>query len=168
MQNAKDSFFEALRGRLVALNPERTVVVRGVTRPGLVVNENETQSVASTPDCFHMSWTGVTVTEEGALPLLSLSCEVRYCTAGSAMNGGLDRGRALAAMDGELLAILRQCPQNAPKSDYSALAQGGAAVGLGTRVWWSNPTFGPIEDDADQLARVATVQVMSFQEAGER
>ncbi len=167
MQNAKDSFFEALRGRLAVLNPERTVVVRGVTRPGLVVNENETQSIAELPDCFHMSWTGVTVTEEGSLPLISLSCQIRYCTAGSGMNSGLDRGRALASMDGELFAAVRQCPQNAAKSDYSALARGGAVVTMGSRVWWSSPAFGPVEVRADQLVRVATVQVMSFQEAGE-
>jgi hypothetical protein len=84
------------------------------------------------------------------------------------MNGGLDRGRALAAMDGELLGALQQSPQNAVKTDFSALAQDGAVVTMASRVWWSNATFGSMEVRADQLVRVATVQVMSYQEAGER
>ncbi len=46
MQNAKDSFYEVLRARLSALNPERTVAVRGVTRPGVLVDENELQASA--------------------------------------------------------------------------------------------------------------------------
>ena len=36
MQNAKDTFYEVLRKRLAALNPERTMVVRGVVRPGVL------------------------------------------------------------------------------------------------------------------------------------
>ena len=34
MQNAKDTFYVTLRDRLAAVNPARTMVVRGVTRPG--------------------------------------------------------------------------------------------------------------------------------------
>ncbi len=167
MQNAKDSFYEVLRGRLSALNPERTVVVRGVTRPGLVVDENETQSIADLPDCFHMSWTAAQVSRDGALPLVSLVCELRYETAGTTMNGGLDRGRVLAAMDGELLFTIGQCPQRVVKKNYAALAQGGQAQTMGTSVWWSEPTFSAVEAKANRLKRTATVQVMSFQEAGE-
>lgn len=167
MQNAKDSFYEALRGRLAALNPERTVVVRGVTRPGLVVDENETQSTADMTDCFHMSWTAVNVTKDGLLPLVSLTCQLRYETAGTAMNGGLDRGRVLSSMDGELLAAVAQCPQNVLKSNYSALAQGGSVKTMATSVWWSDPTLGAAEVKNNRLVRVASVQVMSFEEAGE-
>ena len=167
MQNAKDSFYEVLRGRLATLNPERTVVVRGVTRPCLLVDENETESVAGLPDCFHMNWTGEALTFEGALPLVSLVCQVRYATAGSSMNGGLDRGRVLAAMDGELLGAIRQCPQNAVKSNYSALANGGSVKTMSTRVWWSDVIFGAVETNADRIGRTASIQVMSFQEAGE-
>jgi hypothetical protein len=32
VQNAKDTFYEVLRNRLVAFNPERTIVLRGVVR----------------------------------------------------------------------------------------------------------------------------------------
>lgn len=167
VQNAKDSFYEALRERLSALNPERTVVVRGVTRPGLVVDENETQSIADSPDCFHLSWTAVQVAHDGALPLVSLECEVRYETAGTAMNGGLDRGRLLAAMDGELLSAVGQCPQRVVKANYAALAQGGQAQTMGSCVWWSEPKLGATEAKANRIKRTVAIQVMSFEEAGE-
>ena len=167
MQNAKDSFYEVLRGRLATLNPERTAVVRGVTRPGLVVDENETESVAALADCFHLRWVGASIREEGAMPLVSLTCELSYATGGTPLNGGLDRGRCLAAMDGELLGAVRQCPQNAVKNNYAALANGGAAFAMGTRIWWGEVAFGPVAVDADRLTRTATLEVMSFQEAGE-
>ena len=41
MQNAKDTFYVTLQSRLAALNPARTIVVRGVVRPGTLVEENE-------------------------------------------------------------------------------------------------------------------------------
>jgi hypothetical protein len=167
MQNAKDSFYQLLRDRLADLNPERTVVVRGITRPGLLVDENETESVSGLPDCFHLRWTEAAVTEDGLLPLVAVTCELNYATAGTAMNGGLDRGRCLGAMDGELLAAVRQYPQNVAKQDYSALASGGSAAAMNTRVWWSAPSFGPVKVKADQLTRATTLQVLSYQEEGE-
>ena len=167
MQNAKDSFYEVLRGRLATLNPERTIVVRGVTRPGLLVDENETESVAGLADCFHLRWTAASVINDGLQPLVALTCEVHYATAGTSMNGGLDRGRALGAMDAELLSAVRQSPHNSLKSDYSGLAHGEGVVPMTTRVWWSDPTFGSVAVTADRIARAATLQVMSYQEAGE-
>ena len=44
MQNAKDTFYVTLRDRLAAVNPARTMVLRGVTRPGVLVEENELAS----------------------------------------------------------------------------------------------------------------------------
>ena len=41
MQNAKDSFYMALRTRLAAINPERTILLRGAARPGILVEEAE-------------------------------------------------------------------------------------------------------------------------------
>ena len=168
MQNAKDTFYQELRARLGAVNPERTVVVRGVTRPAVVVDENETESVASLPDCFHLSWGEVTVVNEGPMPLVSCVCEVRYGTSGTAVNGGMDRGRVLAAMDWELLMSVGQWPQNAVKQDFSALAHGGSVEAMSTRVWWSDVVLGTVKQVADRISRSATVQVMSFVEAGER
>ncbi len=39
MQNAKDSFYMALRTRLAAINPERTILLRGAVRPGILAEE---------------------------------------------------------------------------------------------------------------------------------
>jgi hypothetical protein len=44
MQNEKDTFYMMLQSRLAALNPARTIVVRGVVRPGTLVDENELPS----------------------------------------------------------------------------------------------------------------------------
>ena len=167
MQNAKDTFYELLRGRLAALNPERTIVVRGLTRPGVLVDENELQASGGLPDCFHLQWSAEAVDTQGVMPLVTLGCEITYATAGTALNAGLDRGRVLAAMDGELLAAVRQGPQSALKSDYSGMTSGGAAIPMTTNVWWGDPAFGPVKLDRDRVLRTATVAVMSYQEAGE-
>ncbi len=167
MQNAKDSFYEVLRARLASLNPERTIAVRGITRPAVLVDENETANVAAQTDCFHLRWTAATVTVEGDLPLLALECEVSYATAGNAWNGGLDRGRTLGAMDGELLTVVGTYPQSANKNSYAALAQGGAPIAMQSRIWWSDLTLGPGKVSADQVSRTATIHVMCFEEAGE-
>ena len=167
MQNAKDTFYEVLRGRLAALNPERTVVVRSVTRPGVVVDENELQVSALLPDCFHLQWATETADAQGALPLVTMGCQISYLTAGTAIHGGMDRGRGLAQMDGELLAAVSQAPQNVVKSDYSALASGGLPAAMRTRVWWGDAVFGATRVERERVSRTVTVALMSYQEAGE-
>ncbi len=166
MQNAKDSFYEVLRERLSACNPERTMVVRGVTRPAIVVDENESGSVALQAECFHVRWTGATVTA-GTLPLITLECEVSYSTAGNSWNGGLDRGRVLAAMDAELLQAVGTAPQNCVKKAFRASAQGEVAVAMQSRIWWSDLHFDPVKAESNRLLRTASLQVMSFEEKGE-
>lgn len=168
MQNAKDTFYELLRERLATINPVRTIVVRGVTRPGVLVDENEMQASAALPDCFHLQWTAETIDDQGAMPLAAMSCQVVYATAGASMNAGLDRGRALAAMDAELLTAVRQEPWNAPKKSYSGVASGGSATLLSTRVWWSEVSFSSAKVDRDRMTRTATIVVMSYEEKGER
>ena len=167
MQNAKDSFYEVLRGRLAELAPERTLVIRGVTRPALMVDENETQSVAELPECFHLRWLGVEVNTDGPLPRVALQCELCYETAGSAWNGGMDRGRVLAAMDADLVSALTASPQNAPKVDYSGLASGGSSRVLNTRIWWGEPVLGEIKINHERIGRSVTTTLMSFLEQGE-
>jgi len=168
MQNAKDTFYEVLRGRLAAINPERTVVLRGVVRPAVVVDENELLSSFTLPDCFHLRWSDAAAVEAGELPLVTLSCEIEYETAGSAGNGGMDRGRALAAMDAELFAALTQTPANAPKKNFAGLAIGAAVAYMQTNLWWGPVELGKTTVKNDRMARTATVSVMSYQEAGER
>jgi hypothetical protein len=167
MQNAKDTFYEVLRARLAVLNPERTIVLRGVTRPGVLVEENELPTAVALPDCFRLRWEQVSCAAEGALPLVTLRCEVAYETAGTAANAGMDRGRLLAAMDAELAAAVRQSPQSSVKMNYSGLPYGRSAAAMATNVWWGPVTFGDVSLKADRLGRTATVDVMSYQEAGE-
>ena len=118
----KIRFISTLQDRLAAVNPARTMVVRGVTRPGVLVEENELASDAVPVDAFRLRWTGLKVDAQGALPLVTMTCEIRYATDGNAGNGGMDRGRLLAAMDAELAAALSSAPRNAAKMSYSASA----------------------------------------------
>ena len=164
MQNARDTFYVTLRDRLAALDPARTMVLRGVTRPGVLVEENELASAAVPVNVFCLSWTGLSVDAKAALPLVTMVCEIRYATDGNAGNGGMDRGRLLAAMDGELVAAVSGNPQNAVKMNYSG---GAGAAAMATNVFWGDAVFGATVVDGERLERVATVEVFSYQEAGE-
>src|SRR6202011_4167044 len=106
MQNAKDTFYMTLQSRLATLNPARTMVVRGVLRPGTLVEENELPAALIPVDVFRLEWTGLAMNSEGPMPLITMQCSVRYATDGSSGNGGMDRGRLLAGMDAELAAAL--------------------------------------------------------------
>lgn len=169
MQNARDTFYVTLRDRLAAVNPARTMVLRGVTRPGVLVEENELASAYQPVDTFCLRWTGVRVEPRGSLPLVTMSCEIRYGSDGNAGNGGMDRGRLLAAMDAELVAAVGAAPQSAAKMNYSGLAgdSGAAPTALGTRVFWSDVVFGTATASGERLERAATVEVFCYQEAGE-
>lgn len=164
MQNAKDTFYITLRDRLVAANPARTIVVRGATRPGLLVEENELATDAVPVDVFRLRWMGLKVDAQSALPLVTMSCEIRYATDGNAGNGGMDRGRLLAAMDAELAAAIAQNPQSAAKINYSS----SPPTTLGTNLFWGDLVFGAVSVTGERLERAATVDVFCFQEAGER
>ncbi len=163
MQNARDTFYVTLRDRLAAVNPARTMLVRSVMRPGLLVEENELASANLPADEFRLRWTGLRVDAKGALPLVAMGCEVRYATDGSAGNGGMDRGRLLAGMDAELVAAINASPQNVGKMNYSV----APAVAMGTKVFWGDVGFAASTVDGERLERVATVEVFCYQEAGE-
>ena len=170
MQNAKDTFYVTLRDRVAAGNAGRTVVVRGVVRPGVLVEENELASAYVPVDAFVLRWLGAKVDAQGALPLVAMTCEVRYGTDGSSGNGGMDRGRLLAGMDAELVAAVSTSPRSAGKMNYAGLAAAGGtgvAVAMGTNVFWGDAIFGPAVVERERLMRVATVEVFAYQEAGE-
>jgi hypothetical protein len=169
MQNARDTFYVTLRDRLAAVNPSRTMVLRGVTRPGVLVEENELASAYQPVDVFSLRWTGLSVDVLGALPLVTMVCEIHYATDGDSGNGAMDRGRLLSAMDGELVAAISAAPQNVPKMNFVAAAGGSglAPVAMATNVFWSDAAFGAALADGERLERVATVEVFSYQEAGE-
>jgi len=61
MQNAKDSFYMALRARLTAINPQRTILLRGAVRPGILVEEAEAPFSQLPGDVFVLRWLGLGV-----------------------------------------------------------------------------------------------------------
>jgi hypothetical protein len=140
MQFAKDSFFMALRERLTALNPARTITINGVTRPAIVVAENEVVvPVEPLPDAFYIEWGAAALLERqtGARRMMEMDCAISYHTLGAA-ESGVDRGRELSALDTELLGICQ--PANTAKRDFTQAPN----VDLGTRIVWSEPEFGEV------------------------
>ncbi len=162
MQNAKDTFYIALRDRLAIANPERTINLRSVTRPGIMVEDAESPVPLIPLDAFVLRWTGVEIESHLALPLVQLICEIQYSTAGTQALSGLDRGRLLEEMDAELLQILT--PASTQKLNYSTTP----ATAMQTMIFWDQPEFGPLTTLRDQISRVVTVTVWSWQEAGEK
>ena len=86
---------------------------------------------------------------------------LRVPICGTQSFGGLDRGRALSAMDKELVALLEPC--NTPKVNYAV--QPPAA--LLSQVFWDEPTFSQTAVQRDRLCRSAKVMVYSCVEQGE-
>ncbi len=167
MINAKDTFYIMLRNRLAALNPTRTMGLRGVTRPGVLVEENELTTDSAVLDIFRLRWTALSMAAGSALPLATMTCEIRYATAGTAGNAGMDRGRLLARMDSELTAAIQTVPHNILKQNFASSSVGVAPVAMLTNVFWSDASFGPTVVAAERLERLATVEVFCYQEAGE-
>jgi hypothetical protein len=167
MQDAKDTFYMMLQSRLAALNSARTIVVRGVVRPGTLVDENELPSAWVPVDVFRLQWTGLQVNCVGPLPLVAMECSIQYATDGTAGNGGMDRGRLLAAMDAELGAALGAEPHAVLKMNYAAAGAGVAPTAMGMNVFWADAVFGVATAVDERLERITTVQVFAYQEAGE-
>jgi hypothetical protein len=169
MQNARDTFYVTLRDRLAAVNPARTIVLRGVTRPGVLVEENELASATVPVNAFCLHWTGLSVDARGALPLATMTCEISYATDGDSGNGGMDRGRLLSGMDAELVAAVSAAPQAVTKMNYVGAAGGSgvAPVAMATNVFWGDAAFGVAAVNGERLERVATVEVFCYQEEGE-
>jgi hypothetical protein len=161
MQFAKDSFFVAMRDRLATLDPARTVVVAGRMRPAVLVDENEpANSALPLPNAFHLAW-GIPEIVKGAesarRPLMKIDCTIAYRIAGT-QSGSVDRGRALAALDAELLRLT--APPRTPKRDQTYTPP----VDLGSTVFWGLPEFGAIEYAHDELRRQARLAVFFFSE----
>ncbi len=162
MQNAQNTFYITLRNRLVALNPNRTIYLRGVTRPGILVESNEFVVVQPPSDVFVLRWIGLH--NDPYLPdvLLQMECEIAYMTEGTAGNLGMDRGAMLTEMDAELMSLLQ--PNTAQKTNYSL----SPPVPLETQMFWSEASFQPLKVERDRLSRIATVSVFSYEEPGEQ
>jgi hypothetical protein len=161
MQNAKDSFYIALRTRLVAINPERTILLRGTVRPGILVEEAEAPFPQLPNDVFVLRWSALGVDFDLASVTAAEEVEILYRTCGTQSFGGLDRGRSLSQMDEELIAALQ--PFYTPKLNYIAPPPSAML----TQVFWDEPAFTPLVTQRDQLSRSAKVIVYSYQEQGE-
>jgi hypothetical protein len=161
MQNAKDSFYMALRTRLATINPERTILLRGAVRPGILAEEAEVPFSQLPNDVFVLRWLDLGVDFDLGSTMVAEQCEVLYQTCGTQSFGGLDRGRVLSEMDEELTAMMQ--PFYTPKLNYTATPP---ALML-TNVFWDEPGFAPIVAQRDLLSRSAKVMVYSYQEQGE-
>ncbi len=135
MQSAKDSFYMALQARLAALNPARTVTMNGVTRPAVIVLENELLSSAELmADAFYIEWGQAALVDRqaGSRALVKLACAISYFSSGTC-DSTVDRGRMLATLDIELFRICE--PPSTAKCDFSQ----APTVDLGTCVFWTRP-----------------------------
>ena len=161
MQNAKDSFYMALRARLTTINPERTVLLRGTVRPGILVEEAEAPLSQFPNDVFVLRWLGLGVDMNLDSTMAAEECEIVYQSCGTQSFGGLDRGRSLSEMDEELVAML--APFYTPKMNYTSTPP----AAMLTQVFWDEPAFTPVTVQRDRLSRSAKVMVYSYQEQGE-
>jgi hypothetical protein len=161
MQNAKDSFYMALRTRLAAINPERTILLRGAMRPGILAEEAEAPFGQLPNDVFILRWQGLGVDLNIGSTMVAEQCEILYQTCGTQSYGGLDRGRSLSEMDEELAAMVQ--PFYTPKLNYTVTPP----ASMLTKVFWDEPGFTPVVIQRDRLSRSASVMVYSYQEQGE-
>jgi len=161
MQNAKDSFYMALRTRLATINPERTILLRGAVRPGILAEEAEAPFNQLPNDVFVLRWLGLGVDFDLGSTMVADQCEVIYQSCGTQSFGGLDRGRLLSEMDEELTAMAQ--PFYTPKLNYTVTPP----ALMMTNVFWNEPGFTPVVAQRDRLCRSASLTVYSYQEQGE-
>ncbi|HZQ90282.1 MAG TPA: hypothetical protein VFA60_00645 [Terriglobales bacterium] len=178
MQFAKDTFFVTLRDRLSALNPERTIVLDGQSRPAVVSPENEavtevdpsvvgvdfTQPISqrsAIPNAFYLQWGALRAADNfqsSPRPLLALDCKIAFSSGGVAGGAGNDRGRAVNALELELLQIC--APPFAEKRDYTQ----SPATDLGTRIVWTRPRFTMPQSQGALLQASASLTVFFMPE----
>ena len=158
MQNAKDTFYVTLRDRLAKLNETRTILLRGVTRPAILVEENELPTDVPSAGAFVLRWLKLSRNAKASAEFDSMSCEIRYVAAD---DSGIHRGRVLSAMDAELLAILT------PAWVLKRIFTVSSTVDMRTRIFWSTPVFEALSERDDVLERVAKVDVFTYREASE-
>jgi hypothetical protein len=162
MQPTKDSFYIALRTRLVAVDPNRTITLDGATRPAIAVIENEPPSGAPLLcDCFYLQWGNTRPAQLSVGTLMAMDCSISYCTKGSVQNANLDRGRDLASLDTDLLAIC--WPAQTPKCDYSS----GSPLSLGSTIFWTKPVLNAAKNTPPYVGRDVTVTVFFYPEVSQ-
>lgn len=162
MQATKDSFYLTLRDRLAQAYPARTITVDGITRPAIVVVENDKPSVtARQHDAFYVEWGEVHAARPAISTLMAMECAVSYASAGTEQNGGLDRGRVLSELESELLSVC--APAVTRKNDYT----GANPVDLGSNVCWSQPAFRATKAAPECVAGEASLTVYFYPEVNQ-
>jgi hypothetical protein len=161
MQFAKDSIYIALRDRLAALNPGRTITLDGVTRPAVVVEENlPLRAAPALPSAFYLQFGGVRkvrLYEKAPRPLLAQEVGITYSASGTG-EAGLDQGRELGALDAELLQICS--PPSTAKYDYTQTPP----APLGSTVIWDAPQLEQPQFSQGGLSRRARLTLYFFPE----
>ncbi len=158
MQNAKDSFYIAMRDRLAVINPMRTLTIRAVQRPSLLMEEAEAPMIELLNNVFIVRWTTIANIANQPGSLVGLGCELHYASSGSQTNAGLDRGRELSELDREVLAILQ--PPATLKYAYTSTP----AKALQTSIFWTDVILEPVQIVRDQLTRIAKITIFSIEE----
>ena len=168
VQLAKDTFYANLRDRVAAGNTARTVVIRGCTAPRCCGRRKRTARAAvdgiAPADAFCLRWTALRIDPRGGLPLITMTCEIRYATDGTSGLGGMDRGRALAEMDAELVTAISTTPQSTGLVAIAEIPGGGASTqsATGTNVFWGDVSFKPAVLRGERMERTAEVEVFSY------
>lgn len=166
MQPTKDSFFRALQARLAVVNPERTVDLDGVTRPAILVVENEPYPPPRLFfHTFYLHWLGapaVRAFTRTLAPRYEQLAQIEYFVQGTASleRPFADRGRIMALLDRELIEILY--PGFVEKRDHSV----EPPQSLGSYLYWRwAPDLRTLADgDGSILRRIATVHVSFYLE----
>ena len=180
MQFTKDTFYISLRDALAALYPTHTINLNGQQRPAIIVPENEPRSALAAPapfedaasgnslgsrtrlaNCFYLHFGAASAApnQPSDLPgLMQMNCTIAYSTTGTPNGTGADRGRSLAELDTELLAIT--AAGLAVKTNYTQ----SPPQPLGTNILWTRPTFADAQSLGAELRRVATVSIFFYPE----
>jgi hypothetical protein len=163
MQAAKDSFYVTLRDRLVVIDPQRTITLDGAMRPAIAVDENEPAD-GGPPLCdtFYLHWGSAHPVQPSVSTLMAAECTISYYTEGTEANAGLDRGRELASLDNDVLAISSPCC--IAKCDYSS----GSPVPLGSTLFWTPPVLNAAKVVSPYVGREAAVTVFFYPEVNQR
>jgi hypothetical protein len=158
MQAAKDTFLKTLADRLAVVNPARTVMLDGASRPAVIAVENENPlSADSELETFLLSWEGAGQATAGAA-LMYMDCKLIYGSRGTDDMLRTDRGRIVTAMDGELLQLCLQ--HRTAKCDYTQTPPSP----LGTNIFWTQPVMEAPSEVNGVLQRTVTVRLFFFPE----
>jgi hypothetical protein len=162
MQATKDSFYLTLRDRLAQAYPARTITVDGITRPAIVVVENDKPSVtARQHDASYLEWGEAHALRPAISTLMAMACTVSFASAGTEQNGGLDRGRTLGELQSELLGVCS--PAVTRKNDYTS----GNPADLGSNVFWTPPAFRPAKASPECVGGEASLTVYFYPEVNQ-